>query len=308
MKAFALLGTALVSAVLTHALSPAGDKERPKPRATDAPKPPPKPTLPKGTPAEQVRALITQHASAMAVFRKLMEAAKTDEELEKLEPLFPDPRPYATLLVQIAEKTPKDAAAVDALIWAVRQGRSDKAKEILLRDHLLHTKIGPLCLELRHGLGDAGAVKTLRRVLTDNPAKEAQAHAAVALALLLRSNASQARQLQKAEGKAWAGWEKTLGKEVAAFLKAADAAALEKEAEELLERVSKDRTFAETKIPYDEGWIKLGDLAGRELFEMSHLQPGKAAPEIVGEDIEGKAMKLSDFRGKVVLLDFWGHW
>ena len=35
---------------------------------------------------------------------------------------------------------------------------------------------------------------------------------------------------------------------------------------------------------------------------------GKPAPEIEGEDIDGKPMKLSDFRGKVVLLDFWGHW
>src|SRR5262249_10220364 len=30
------------------------------------------------------------------------------------------------------------------------------------------------------------------------------------------------------------------------------------------------------------------------------------APEIVGTDVDGKSLKLSDFRGKVVLLDFWG--
>jgi peroxiredoxin len=32
------------------------------------------------------------------------------------------------------------------------------------------------------------------------------------------------------------------------------------------------------------------------------------APEIEGEDIGGDKMKLSDFKGKVVLLDFWGNW
>jgi peroxiredoxin len=32
------------------------------------------------------------------------------------------------------------------------------------------------------------------------------------------------------------------------------------------------------------------------------------APEIAGEDIDGKKFKLSDYRGKVVLLDFWGNW
>lgn len=35
---------------------------------------------------------------------------------------------------------------------------------------------------------------------------------------------------------------------------------------------------------------------------------GKPAPEIEGEDIDGKLFKLSDYRGKVVLLDFWGNW
>jgi cytochrome oxidase Cu insertion factor (SCO1/SenC/PrrC family) len=35
---------------------------------------------------------------------------------------------------------------------------------------------------------------------------------------------------------------------------------------------------------------------------------GTLAPEIAGEDMDGAFFKLSDYRGKVVLLDFWGHW
>jgi len=35
---------------------------------------------------------------------------------------------------------------------------------------------------------------------------------------------------------------------------------------------------------------------------------GQTAPEIVGKDINGKAMKLSDFRGKIVVIDFFGDW
>jgi len=38
------------------------------------------------------------------------------------------------------------------------------------------------------------------------------------------------------------------------------------------------------------------------------LAIGKLAPEIIGTGVDGKAMKLSDFRGKVVVLDFWGDW
>jgi hypothetical protein len=32
---------------------------------------------------------------------------------------------------------------------------------------------------------------------------------------------------------------------------------------------------------------------------------GQAAPEIEGEDLDGRPLKLSEYRGKVVLLDFW---
>ena len=35
---------------------------------------------------------------------------------------------------------------------------------------------------------------------------------------------------------------------------------------------------------------------------------GQPAPEIIGEDLDGVPFRLSDYRGKVVLLDFWGHW
>ena len=35
---------------------------------------------------------------------------------------------------------------------------------------------------------------------------------------------------------------------------------------------------------------------------------GQVAPEIQGKDLDSKPMKLSEFRGKVVVLDFWGFW
>jgi len=38
------------------------------------------------------------------------------------------------------------------------------------------------------------------------------------------------------------------------------------------------------------------------------LAVGKVAPDIEGVDGDGTPFKLSDYRGKVVVLDFWGHW
>ena len=38
------------------------------------------------------------------------------------------------------------------------------------------------------------------------------------------------------------------------------------------------------------------------------LEIGKKAPEIIGKNVDGVEMKLSDYLGKVVVIDFWGDW
>lgn len=38
------------------------------------------------------------------------------------------------------------------------------------------------------------------------------------------------------------------------------------------------------------------------------LAKGDLIPEITGEDLEGSEFKLSDYKGKVIMLDFWGDW
>jgi thiol-disulfide isomerase/thioredoxin len=44
------------------------------------------------------------------------------------------------------------------------------------------------------------------------------------------------------------------------------------------------------------------------LFLLQHLAIGRTAPEIEGEDISGNPLKLSDYRGKVVLISSWATW
>lgn len=48
--------------------------------------------------------------------------------------------------------------------------------------------------------------------------------------------------------------------------------------------------------------------AGAPKFEAERLQNGMTVPEIAGADLDGTAFKLSDYRGKVVVIDFWGDW
>ena len=52
--------------------------------------------------------------------------------------------------------------------------------------------------------------------------------------------------------------------------------------------------------------------AALPLPEMSHtltaLKPAKAAPDFALPDLDGKLHRLSDYRGKVVLVNFWATW
>jgi peroxiredoxin len=52
------------------------------------------------------------------------------------------------------------------------------------------------------------------------------------------------------------------------------------------------------------GDTTLGAVIGPILYTLEHLTVGKKAPEVKGKDFEGRNIKLSDFRGKVVVLDF----
>ena len=51
-----------------------------------------------------------------------------------------------------------------------------------------------------------------------------------------------------------------------------------------------------------------GMRARGEMVSPEDLLPGKVAPDFMGETIDGHQFKLSDYRGKVVVLDFYGFW
>lgn len=73
---------------------------------------------------------------------------------------------------------------------------------------------------------------------------------------------------------------------------------------EMLEKLRKD--YAE--VPYRFGTF--GELADAHLapHDPAALEVGKSAPDIAGRDADGKPMKLSDFKGRVIVPDFFGDW
>ena len=82
--------------------------------------------------------------------------------------------------------------------------------------------------------------------------------------------------------------------------RSASAAQVRAESEKWLRRAADE--FANVKLA---GGGTVGDKAQLELDDILHLAVGKVAPDIEGQDQDGKTFKLSDYKGKVVLLDFW---
>ena len=50
------------------------------------------------------------------------------------------------------------------------------------------------------------------------------------------------------------------------------------------------------------------DRAAADLFQLRDRAVGAVALDFEGKTVDGETFRLSDFQGKVVLLDFWGFW
>jgi hypothetical protein len=127
---------------------------------------------------------------------------------------------------------------------------------------------------------DKGGELILRIVLEKNTKREVQGVACLALGQLIKKRAEGIPESQVEEAKK-----------------------VQKEAEQFLTRAQKD--YGDVKAGY------LGSVARHadgELFELLHLGKGMAVPDIEGEDLDAQKFNLSNYRGKVLLLDFWGNW
>jgi len=70
------------------------------------------------------------------------------------------------------------------------------------------------------------------------------------------------------------------------------------------------RELADSFGDMKKGYSTYGEIADASLnpHGPDALEIGQVAPDIVGRDVDGVEFKLSDYRGKVVVVDFWGDW
>jgi AhpC/TSA family len=281
--------------------------------AKDKPKEPAKSKV-----AEEVDALIMAHQKAVSDFHKdnneKIKKAKNDEERSKIYEAFPKSNETMEKLWDLLDMNPKEKdAAITGLSWIVHNsGRDEKgergrtrAMDLLIKDHADDPNIAPFVGRQVHTPWTK-AEELLRAVMEKNRSKDVRGKACLGLGTYLKTVSATVRRMNANpdEIKQMESW---IGRETLEQLKVADADKLAKEAqarfEEAVAKYSDVVLYTNAKKD-----VTVGDSAAGELFEIRNLAIGKEVPEIEGADLEGKAFKLSDYRGKVVVLDFWGNW
>jgi hypothetical protein len=265
---------------------------------------PDKPT----TPAEQYRALHREYDRVSSSGVALTDA----ERLQFVGRVYRHRNALAEKFLKLAEKHPHEPIALDVLMQAVWQVNTTpwpvelvgedaarvRAFELIQRDYIRSDKLGPLCQGVSYGF--CKEYETfLHAVLAKNPHKDVQAAACLSLGHFLNNRLLHVDLCKERPvlAKEFAG---LYGKQYLAELSRQDRDKTLKEIEAIFEHAA--AKYSDVNLP---GGDTGAGRAQAELFEIRNLRVGKQAPDIEGEDQDGKRFKLSDYRGKVVLLDFW---
>lgn len=213
-------------------------------------------------------------------------------------------RIFAKRFLSFGENNIDSPAGFDALLWIVDKvpGRSETERAIKLLDqhHVANKKLGSACRDIAQSRTH-GAERLLRQILKKQKDNTVRAQACLYLALLLDREATIIEQLA-ADPEAAPRLMQYFGQDYGAHLRALKSDELTAEREKIYEQLLK--SFPDVEIENQ----KMGELADRALFALRNLSVGRVAPEIQGPGINAQELKLSNYRGKVVMLYFWGHW
>ena len=198
--------------------------------------------------------------------------AGLSDDLPRKDKPQPEAPNRAEMLALLGNE-PATPAAFEAAQWILLNSPDgadvQRAADVILNEHIKNPDLVKLTQELERMRHNCSS-NLLQAILDENPSQETRGNACLALA--------------------------TLRKDAAEYGKNKQATA---EAERLYARVIKE--FGQVK----RRGYSLAELARPQLAELQRLTIGKVAPEIDGNDLYGRPLRLSDYRGQVVTLLFW---
>jgi thiol-disulfide isomerase/thioredoxin len=187
--------------------------------------------------------------------------------------------------IELAAESPKDEAAADAAIFALKLlghhkltgNDMDKASSLLLNYHIDNPKLQSVLAPM----GEAGpdGQKFLKAVAEKAANAEVKALALFYCALAMGEEIGKQQDQMNDEG----------------------AKQLQAEAIGMMEKAVK--LAPDAKV----GAETLAKAAANEMVVLK-IGVGNPIPDVAGTDLNGKIVKLSSLKGKVVLFDFWATW
>jgi len=232
------------------------------------------------TTEKAIRAVIDEYENLVRANTMKIIEAKTEDEKSKYRGTVPSAEKYATRVLKIVLENSDQPGSASGVSWLFTQATSFPegmvAMQMLGTSHVASSGTAEALKALEyHPIETAEPI--LKAVREKNPNATEKAAATYALGMQYFRLYEAAKNEKDAE---------------TAKLKAMD-------------------YFQEVSSTYAKESIKgfpIADQAARTMFELANLSVGCECPEIDGKDVDGASFKLSEQRGKHVVLMFWGGW
>lgn len=289
------------SSVLDSQPEPAVPAEEPKQAKPEPKQTKPELKKPLDPADEKFQALVKKCNAAMQDHYQRAQSADPADRAKIKDDENPANRMAGEFLA-IADQHPTSNGGYHSISFLVVNGSGEiKAKAIkrLVKDYGDDSRIVKSLTAFTIGSPTPETEKILSQLSADSKNKTVRGHAMRTHIEYLRS-LLQIKQLTDDNPEL----ANQFGTDVMAFLKKHDIEAATKRETELLTKLAEE--FAD--VPSGSRGKSLADIAKSELFNRKNLSPGAEAPNIIGHDFASNKMQLTDFRGKVVLLVFWGNW
>lgn len=234
--------------------------------------------------AEQVKALQQKFQQDQQPLFEKFQATKDEKEKAKIvAEVRAMQGKLAAQMLGIAKDNLKDPGAFDAALAAMRMGET-KAADLIATNFADSPKLAPMVPQLANmGPGGEKLLGAIAAKATDKKAK------GTALYFLAAGKLESADYPRTGEP-----------------LPADKQAAALKEAEAGLKTVAKD--YGDVEVPVGRTTQTIAKAVEGHLFFLNNLTVGKVMPDSEVEGLDGKKVKVSDYRGKVVVLDIWATW
>jgi thiol-disulfide isomerase/thioredoxin len=257
-----------------------------------------------------------EHERADSAIQQRRERARTDAERKAVqEEIWREVKKAAGRAFTWAEAHPDDPESVDAIVWTVHgiangyfaeyDAETTRAYELLTARAIDSEKVAPVCYYAAGaGFACPAAKRFLETALEKSTSRLVRGAACLGLARSYHRLAGFIRlSKDPISRKPLEEWN---GAGMVAKFEGGDPQENDRRAETYFQRVIAE--FGDLKMPRPYIETPFAELVRGELYELRHLGVGRVAPDLEGEEIGGRKLRLRDYRGKVVAIVFWASW